>query len=172
MAGSLRSSRPLAGVEVLDVGTYIAGPLAATHLAHLGANVTCVRRPPNARGAAQEALYRPHMHAALTRGKRVVTLDLPVERDRFVSLLKTADVIITNYPASCAARLGVDAQSCSRVRPEVSRMKPPLILGVGCCAEFTRRLTAFDRSFISGCPASHRPTISWSPRHPMRGKRS
>lgn len=125
MAGSLRSSRPLAGVEVLDVGTYIAGPLAATHLAHLGANVTCVRRPPNARGAAQEALYRPHMHAALTRGKRVVTLDLPVERDRFVSLLKTADVIITNYPASCAARLGVDAQSCSRVRPEIIHIWMP-----------------------------------------------
>ena len=36
---------PLAHVTVLDLGTYIAGPLACTHLASLGANVIAVRRP-------------------------------------------------------------------------------------------------------------------------------
>ena len=35
---------PLAHVKVLEIGTFIAGPLACTHLAHLGAAVTAVRR--------------------------------------------------------------------------------------------------------------------------------
>ena len=108
---------PLAGVTVIDVGTFIAGPLAATHLAQLGATVIHVIRPASARGAREEAAFKPQMLAALRDKKQCVTIDLSSDRDALVDLLKTADVLITNYSAETLAKHGLDAASCMAVRP-------------------------------------------------------
>ena len=39
------SGRPLEGVRVLDLGQYVAGPMAATLLADAGAEVTRIEPP-------------------------------------------------------------------------------------------------------------------------------
>jgi len=43
------ADRPLAGVKVIDIGDYIAGPLAAMMLADQGAEVIRIRRPGHGR---------------------------------------------------------------------------------------------------------------------------
>lgn len=45
---------PLEGVRVLELGTYLAAPLATLHLAGLGASVCAVVRPDDSRGATSE----------------------------------------------------------------------------------------------------------------------
>ena len=45
---------PLEGVRVLELGTYLAAPLATLHLAGLGASVCAVVRPEDSRGATSE----------------------------------------------------------------------------------------------------------------------
>ena len=51
--------RPLAGIRVIECGSYWSASLAATHLAGLGASVIRVLRPTDARGAAEEELFKP-----------------------------------------------------------------------------------------------------------------
>jgi len=65
------ADRPLAGVKVIDIGHYVAGPLAAMMLADPGAEVIRIRRPGH--GAIMP------LDETLDRGKSVVGLDL---RDR------------------------------------------------------------------------------------------
>ena len=85
---------PLKGVRVLELGTYLAGPLTTTHLAQLGASVTAVERPDDARGAKAEAAWRPSVRDALRANKVIVQLDLRTAdgRSELHSLLQSADV--------------------------------------------------------------------------------
>ena len=48
------ATRPFEGVRVLELGTYLAAPLATLHLAGLGASVCAVVRPDDSRGATSE----------------------------------------------------------------------------------------------------------------------
>ena len=48
------TTRPFEGVRVLELGTYLAAPLATLHLAGLGASVCAVVRPDDSRGATSE----------------------------------------------------------------------------------------------------------------------
>ena len=48
------TTRPFEGVRVLELGTYLAAPLATLHLAGLAASVCAVVRPDDSRGATSE----------------------------------------------------------------------------------------------------------------------
>ncbi len=67
-------SGPLSEVRVVDLGQYVAGPLAATLLADQGADVVRIEMPggPRLKAAA---------NAMLLRGRRSITLDLSDPRD-------------------------------------------------------------------------------------------
>ena len=112
---------PLKGVRVLCLGTYLAGPLTTTHLAQLGASVTAVERPDDARGAKAEAAWRPSVRDALRANKVIVQLDLRTTDGRLElhRLLQSADVVVTNFSAATLRRHGLDATSCRRVRPGI-----------------------------------------------------
>ena len=51
---TMAATRPFEGVRVLELGTYLAAPLATLHLAGLGASVCAVVRPDDSRGATSE----------------------------------------------------------------------------------------------------------------------
>ena len=102
---------PLEGVRVVEVAQYVAGPLAGSLLAELGAEVIKVE-PPG--GDA----YRQVMPVAagfgryfvpLNRGKRSVVLDLKSAAGRasLARLVGTADVVIHNTPPPRAATFGL-----------------------------------------------------------------
>jgi formyl-CoA transferase len=94
---------PLAGLRVIELGSIVAGPFAGRLLADYGADVIKVEsaeHPDPLREWGQQA-YRGHhlwwtIHA---RNKRCITLELDDAGDRetFLALVETADVVIENF---------------------------------------------------------------------------
>src|SRR5215475_2955515 len=114
----------LAGIRVLDVGRYIAGPYCAALLADLGADVIRIER----RGGGEDRWVAPvapdgagAMYIALNRNKRAMTLDpsCPEGRQIVRKLVATADVVVANLPPEVLRSLGLDLESLRRVKPDV-----------------------------------------------------
>jgi crotonobetainyl-CoA:carnitine CoA-transferase CaiB-like acyl-CoA transferase len=102
----------LAGIRVVEQGTFITGPCAGMMLADLGADVIKVESPDgDPYRAYQGGQYSPHFQA-YNRNKRSVALDMKRAEDCevFRSLVREADVYIQNFRPGTAARLkaGVD----------------------------------------------------------------
>lgn len=99
---------PLAGLRVLDLTAFWAGPYGAFVLSALGADVIhveSVQRPDGMRfgssrppGDDQWWEFGPTFHTA-NAGKRSITLDLtrPAGRDLLLRLVEHADALIENY---------------------------------------------------------------------------
>jgi crotonobetainyl-CoA:carnitine CoA-transferase CaiB-like acyl-CoA transferase len=113
---------PLSGLRVLDLGTIIAGPYVGTLLADLGADVIKVERPPfgdefrvahGGRGGSSFEVYN--------RDQRSALLDLSGGDDRgvFDRLVGSADVVVDNYRAGVAGRLGITHDQLAAVNPAV-----------------------------------------------------
>jgi crotonobetainyl-CoA:carnitine CoA-transferase CaiB-like acyl-CoA transferase len=102
----------LAGIRVVEQGTFITGPCAGMMLADLGADVIKVESPDgDPYRAYQGGQYSPHFQA-YNRNKRSIALDMKRAEDCevFRSLVREADVYIQNFRPGTAARLkaGVD----------------------------------------------------------------
>ena len=116
---------PLAGLRVLDLSRVLAGPYCTMYLADLGADVVKVERPEGGdetRGwgppyAGGEAAY----YLSVNRGKRSVAIDLgrPAGRELVLDLAARADVVVENFKAGGAERLGVGYDDVRAVRPDV-----------------------------------------------------
>jgi crotonobetainyl-CoA:carnitine CoA-transferase CaiB-like acyl-CoA transferase len=121
-AGLVTEARlPLAGVQVLDYGQYVAGPFATMLLADLGADVVKVEPP---RGD-QWRRYDPFQEGesryfyALNRGKRSIALDLKTDegRARSRALIAGADALVHNCLPERARLFGLDWESVRDVNP-------------------------------------------------------
>ncbi len=95
-------TRLLEGLRVVEVGQYVAAPLAATIFADLGAQVTKIERP----GGDPLRTY-PARFAAWNRGKQTVELDLHQESGRAeaMELIDEADLLVENLRPGVLARL-------------------------------------------------------------------
>src|SRR5258707_4778454 len=110
----------LSGLRVIDCGTYIAGPAAATIMSDFGADVIKVERPPA--GDPYRMLFRlpgmprsPIDYCSLldSRNKKSLALDLgdASGREALLKLAESADVFVTNFQpqqigrASCRERV-------------------------------------------------------------------
>jgi len=100
---------PLAGVRVLDLTRYLAGPFCTMLLADYGADVIKVEaregrefRPP---GASRDNYF----FLSANRGKRSITLDLrkPAGRELLLRLLEDFDVLVENFRPGVMERLGL-----------------------------------------------------------------
>ena len=118
---------PLAGVRVLDLTRYLAGPHGTQLLAQLGAEVIKVE-PPGGDPMRSVSLYFQDGLAAHfvsgNAGKKSVTLDLhrPEGREIFLDLVAKADAVLENYRPGMLARLGLDY-------PQLAAVNPRLVLG-------------------------------------------
>ena len=104
-------SLPLEGVRVVEVAQYVAGPLAGSLLAELGAEVIKVE-PPGGDAYRQAMPVAPGIgryFIPLNRGKRSVVLDLKSEEGRaaLAKLVASADVVVHNAPADRAVAFGL-----------------------------------------------------------------
>jgi len=87
---------PLAGVRVLDLSQWLAGPAAAALLGDFGADVIMVELP----SVAADAQGRKSPGFVVTnRNKRSITLDVraPAGREAFLALARVSDVIVENF---------------------------------------------------------------------------
>jgi crotonobetainyl-CoA:carnitine CoA-transferase CaiB-like acyl-CoA transferase len=97
-------ARPLAGLRVVDLSTFLAAPLVAGLLADLGAEVVKVEPPTGDPYRIFSA-----SHAWANQGKTIGQLDLRSAdvRADLVDLLREADVLVDNLRPVVAGRLGL-----------------------------------------------------------------
>jgi len=112
---------PLAGIRVLELGTFVTGPYAAAMLGDMGADVIKVEPPAGdpMRGWSEDA-YSPYFQA-YNKSKRSIALDLRDPRDRKVvdALIAESDALIHNYRPGVADRLGVGADQARALNPRL-----------------------------------------------------
>jgi crotonobetainyl-CoA:carnitine CoA-transferase CaiB-like acyl-CoA transferase len=115
---------PLEGFTVVEACQMVAGPLAGTLLADLGAEVIKIEAP----NGGDRMRYLGHrvrgigaLWAGVNRGKRSVVLDLqqPEGVQVLSEIVAGADVFIQNFRPGVTRRLGIDEDSLRRARPDL-----------------------------------------------------
>ena len=116
------STQPtLAGIRVLEQGTFITGPCAGMMLADLGADVIKIESPEgDPYRAYQGGQYSPHFQA-YNRNKRSLALDMKLQGDcaLFERLAAEADVYIQNFRPGTAERLGAGVARLQALNPRL-----------------------------------------------------
>jgi len=117
--------RLLDGIRVIDAASFIAGPVAATVMADLGAQVIKVEPPAGDTYRLRNAGYPPSPYnfpwIVDNRSKRGLALDLRAEAGQRVlhRLIAGADVFVTNVPLDGRARLGVRWEDLAPLNPRL-----------------------------------------------------
>jgi len=111
----MATAAPLSGVRVLDLTRLLPGPLAAQHLADLGADVIKVEDL----GAGDYA--NPAVRALVNRNKRAIRLDLkqPGGVDALLQLVRSADVLLEGFRPGVMARLGLAYDVLCEANPRI-----------------------------------------------------
>lgn len=114
----------LAGLKVVEFAHVIAGPLAGTLLADLGADVVHVEDPGAGDPQRRAGPSKNGAHLwwkVSARNKRSVTLNLRTEEGRVVAreLAAWADVVITNFRVSTLENWGLDFASLNAINPQI-----------------------------------------------------
>jgi crotonobetainyl-CoA:carnitine CoA-transferase CaiB-like acyl-CoA transferase len=118
----------LSGIRVIDCGTYIAGPAAATVMSDFGAEVIKIERPPL--GDPYRYLSQvPGMPVSdllycwILDGRNKKSLALNLSRDEgreaLLKLVKTADVFVTNYPAPLVRKFRLSYEELRAIQPKL-----------------------------------------------------
>ena len=115
---------PLRGLRVLDAGTMIAGPLAATHLADFGAEVVKIEQPrigDPMRHWVPMKEGRSLWWKVIARNKRLITLTLshPEGQALFCRMIADADIVIENYRPGTFERWGLSYAELAKINPRV-----------------------------------------------------
>lgn len=130
------AERPLEGLTVIDLTRALAGPYATLLLAGLGAKVIKVEEPRGGDLARENSPYIGRdgvvverrydddisvSHLTRARGKYGVSLDLkkPEGRAVYFDLVAKADIVVENFTAGTADRLGVGYDACAAINPGV-----------------------------------------------------
>ncbi|MFB3167052.1 CoA transferase [Neobacillus sp. 179-C4.2 HS] len=116
---------PLEGIRVLDLTRLLPGPYCSLLLADYGADVIKIEDP---KVGDYARWYEPRvnddqsaMFISLNRNKRSITLDLKAEKDKdvFISLVKTADVLIESFRPGVMERLGLGYEQLKVHNPKL-----------------------------------------------------
>jgi succinyl-CoA:(S)-malate CoA-transferase subunit A len=134
---------PLAGIRVIDVGTFLAGPYAASIMGEFGAEVLKVEYPiggdpmrrfgiPTKRGDATLAWLSE------ARNKKSVTIDLrrPQGAELFVRLVSRSDVLVENFRPGTLEAWGLGWKVLSAANPGLVMLR---VSGYGQTGPYRRR---------------------------------
>ena len=118
----------LEGIRVLDVGSFVFGPAAATVMADFGADVVKIEPPQT--GDPYRYLHQmpplpeceeDYCWLLTGRGKRSVALDLKdaEAREILLRLVREVDVFVTNYPVRVLAELRLAWRDLEPLNPRL-----------------------------------------------------
>ncbi len=161
-------ARPLDGVRVIDVATFIAAPFCATLLAEFGAEVIKVELPgvgdPLRRFGTRTDCGETLPWLSESRNKRSVTLDLrtPEGVELFKKLIAESDVLCENFQTGTLESWGVGWETLKEVNPALVMLR---VTGYGQTGPYAGR-PGFGRianafgglAFLAGYP--DRPPVT------------
>lgn len=121
--------KALQGIRILDLTHMLSGPYAGMMLADLGAETIKVEPPVTGEGTRRLLEKDPKnslngfgaYFMTLNRNKKSVTLDLKSEKglEIFYELVKTADIVLSNFSAGVTQRLKIDYEHLSKINPRI-----------------------------------------------------
>ncbi len=121
---------PMAGVRVIDVGTFLAGPYTASMLGEFGAEVLKVEHPiagdPMRRFGTQTKRHDATLAwLSEARNKKSVTIDLRQAPgvDLFIRLIKKADVLIENFRPGVMEEWGLGWDVLKKANPKLVMLR-------------------------------------------------
>jgi crotonobetainyl-CoA:carnitine CoA-transferase CaiB-like acyl-CoA transferase len=113
---------PLAGIKVIDLTRYLAGPFATQLLADYGAEVIKIEPPEGGRRhLGGEGDKDDYFFLSANRSKKSVTLDLKRDEGRVVlhKLADSADVLIDNFRPGIIEAMGFGHGSLAATNPKI-----------------------------------------------------
>ncbi|PZO75915.1 MAG: CoA transferase [Sphingomonas taxi] len=121
-------SQPLAGLRIVAVEQYGAGPFGTQQLADLGAEVIKIENHKDGGDIGRHVgpyFFAPgdsHFYESLNRNKRSIGLDLKSADGRGVleKLVAESDVVFNNLRGDLPAKLGLDYAALSRFNPAIA----------------------------------------------------
>nr|MBA2557977.1 CoA transferase [Chloroflexota bacterium] len=125
-SGSSASAAPLAGVRIISVEQYGAGPFGTLYLADMGAEIIKIEDP--AVGGDVSRYIPPGQEGTdslffetFNRGKRSLVLDLKgsAGREVFERLVGSADAVYNNLRGDQPTRLGLTYERLGSVNPRI-----------------------------------------------------
>jgi len=133
---SVAGARPFAGLRVLDMTSYWAGPLVGSVLGMLGADVIhleSAKRPDGLRlvggvpPTEDQWWERGPIFTALNTNKRSLTLDLGDPRgiELLHRVVATCDVVIENHTPRVLDQLGLTFEALQADRPDLIMVRMP-----------------------------------------------
>lgn len=116
--------KPLHGIRVLDLTRLLPGPVATMHLADMGAEVIKIEDPgigDYARTMGYVKKEVSQFFIAVNRGKQEKRLDLkdPAQRDAFLAMVDTADVVVESFRPGVMDKLGVGWEVLKQRNPRL-----------------------------------------------------
>ena len=136
VSGPVDGALPFAGLRVVDLGTFWAGPYCTMYLGALGADVIkveSIRRPDGFRfsGARPEMgvdwYERSGVFAGTNLNKRDVTLELTTDDGRALlrRLIEGADIVLENFSARVVEQFELGYEQVRAINPDVIMVRMP-----------------------------------------------
>jgi crotonobetainyl-CoA:carnitine CoA-transferase CaiB-like acyl-CoA transferase len=182
--GSAPGELPLAGLRILDLTAWWAGPAASQLLATLGAevlHVESVRRPDGLRmvGGMMAAHYEAWWEASThflqaNSNKRGITLDLARPRgiELLEKLIADCDVIVENFTPRVFDNFGLSWERVRELNPKIVMMRMPAFGLSGPWRDNTGFAQTMEQlsgmAWVTG-HSSDRPRIPRGPCDPVAG---
>src|SRR5438876_146186 len=117
------TSKARAGIRVIELANFIAGPLCGTLLADMGADVVKVEPPQGDMGRATPPIRNDESvsFTALNRNKRSLVLDLkrPEAQEVIRKLAAKSDVLVEAYRPGALEKMGLGAEQIKAVNPRI-----------------------------------------------------
>lgn len=130
MTSNLDMTKPLEGVRILDLATFIAAPFATTTLGEFGAEVIKVEHPsggdPMRRfGTTTEAEGQTLAWLSEARNKKSVTLDLktPEGVKAIKELVKRSDILAENFRPGTLEKWGLGPDVLMAINPKLVMLR-------------------------------------------------
>ncbi len=165
---------PMSGVRVIDVGTFLAGPYAASILGEFGAEVLKVEHPIAGDPMRHFGVATKRHDATLAwlseaRNRKSVTLDLHQKRgvELFLKLVSKSDVLIENFRPGTMESWGLSWEVLSEANPGLVMLR---VSGYGQTGPYRTR-SGFSHiahsfgglSYLAGFPGESPVTPGTSP---------
>lgn len=120
-------NKPFSDLKVIELAGVLAGPSTGLFFAELGATVIKIENPKTGGDVTRSWKLKTEDKTdkasayfwSVNTGKEILFLDLSIDKDlqSFYELIKTADILITNYKLGDDLKLKVDYDTLKQLNP-------------------------------------------------------